>query len=69
MAGMAGASGARSWLQAQHTSWLTPKRLRIATASLFVAAFGFSSVGLSGSTPAPHHGAQARVVQPHRQGG
>jgi hypothetical protein len=67
MAAMAGASGARSWLQNQ--TWLTPERLRRATIAMFVAAFGFSSVGLSGSSPARHvasahmtktHAAQAR---------
>jgi hypothetical protein len=52
MAAMAGASGTRSWLQARHQTWLTPKRMRAATATLFIAAFGISSVGLSGSTPA-----------------
>jgi hypothetical protein len=51
MATMAGASGTRSWLQARHRTWLTPRRMRAATATLFVAAFGISSVGLTGSTP------------------
>jgi hypothetical protein len=50
MAAAAGASGARSWLQAQHRTWLTPRRLRAATVALFVAAFGISSVGLGGSS-------------------
>jgi hypothetical protein len=36
-------------------TWLTPKRLRAATVALFVAAFGVSSIGLSGSTTAPAH--------------
>ncbi len=54
MAAAAGASGTRSWLQAQHVTWLTPQRLRAATVALFVAAFGFSSVTLSGSTPPAH---------------
>jgi hypothetical protein len=53
MAAAAGATGTRSWLQAQHLTWLTPKRMRTATVALFVAAFGISSIGLSGSTPAP----------------
>jgi hypothetical protein len=55
MAAAAGASGTRSWLQARHLTWLTPRRMRAATAALFVAAFGISSVGLSGSTPPGHH--------------
>jgi hypothetical protein len=60
MAALAGASGARSWLQAHHLGWLTPKRLRVATIALFVVATLVSSVGLSGSTKpqqpvAAHH--------------
>lgn len=63
---MAGASGVRSWLQAHHLTWLTPRRMRAATAALFAAAAIVSSVGLSGSSkptaqPAAHHsGALAR---------
>ncbi len=45
-------------------TWLTPKRLRALTVALFIAAFGVSSVGLSGSAkPAAastHALAQAR---------
>ena len=55
MAAAAGATGVRSWLQAHHMTWLTPRRLRAATAVLFVLAAGVSSLGLSGSTPAPDH--------------
>jgi hypothetical protein len=55
MATMAGASGARSWLQARHLTWLTPERLRAATIALFVIAFVVSSVALSGSSVTPHH--------------
>jgi hypothetical protein len=62
IAAAAGASGARSWLQAQHMTWLTPKRLRAATVTLFVVAGGVSTVGLSGSStpvqaPTAHHAA------------
>jgi hypothetical protein len=62
MAAAAGATGVRSWLQAQHMTWLTPRRVRAATIALFVAAFGVSSIGLSGSTPAPHHAPAAHVA-------
>lgn len=62
MAAMAGASGVRSWLQAHHLTWLTPRRLRMATATLFIVAIGISSVGLSGSTTPPpvasHHASE-----------
>ena len=55
MAAMAGASGTRSWLQTQHQSWLTPRVLRAITIGLFVVAFVFSSVMLSGSGAAVVH--------------
>jgi hypothetical protein len=63
MAAAAGATGVRSWLQAQHVTWLTPARLRGATIALFVAALLVSTVGFSGSTPPPparHHAAATR---------
>ena len=55
MAAETGATGARSCLQPQHVTWLTPQRLRAATITLFVGVFGFSSITLTGSTPAAHH--------------
>jgi hypothetical protein len=63
MAAAAGASGARSWLQARHTTWLTPRRLKAATIALFTAAFGFSSLTISGSSTAQHHSSQAEITQ------
>jgi len=54
MAAMAGASGARSWLQAQHTTWLTPKRMRAATITLFTAA------AIGSHTATPHKAPAAR---------
>jgi hypothetical protein len=56
MTAAAGATGARSWLQAQHASWLTERRLKIATVSIFTAAVLGSTVTLSGSTPPAHPG-------------
>jgi hypothetical protein len=50
MAAAAGATGARTWLQAHHATWLTPRRLRLATIALMCAAFAVSTVGLSSST-------------------
>jgi hypothetical protein len=50
LATMAGATGARAWLQAHHMTWLTPGVLRAITIALFVAAILVSSVGISGST-------------------
>jgi hypothetical protein len=63
MAAAAGASGVRSWLQARHLTWLTPRRLRIATITLFVAAFAVSAVGLSGSTAPPHHAMHSQIIR------
>jgi Na+/glutamate symporter len=68
MAAMTGASGARSWLQSRHSSWLTPRRMKLATVGIFTAAVLGSSVALSGSStaheqqhPQPvHHTAQSR---------
>jgi hypothetical protein len=51
MVAAAGATGARTGLQSLKARWLTPRRLRALTAVLAVAAFGFASVNLSGSTP------------------
>ncbi|MCW3066140.1 MAG: hypothetical protein JWN32_3312 [Solirubrobacterales bacterium] len=55
MTAAAGATGARSWLQAQHVTWLTPRRMRAVTVGLCVAALGVSSIGLSGSGASAHH--------------
>jgi hypothetical protein len=55
MAAAAGATGARTWLQTRHMPWLTPKRIKAATIALFIAAFGFSTIGLSGSSSHPTH--------------
>jgi hypothetical protein len=61
MAAMAGASGARSWLQAQHQSWMTERRIKAATAGIFVAATLGSTVALKGSSPMHHDQTQAPI--------
>jgi hypothetical protein len=63
MAAMAGATGARSWLQARHETWLTPRRMKVATVSVFAAATIGSTVGLKGSTPPSHHPAAGPAQQ------
>jgi hypothetical protein len=72
MAAAAGATGTRTWLQNSHASWLTPRRMRVATLSVMGAAFIGSTVGLSGSTPAPHRatsgGGAASVTHTARAG-
>jgi hypothetical protein len=50
MAATAGATGVRSWLGAKRFSWLTPKRLRIATIVLMSAALLASATLVSGSS-------------------
>ena len=55
MAAASAATGFRSWLQSRHFGWLTPKRLRGLTLAAMCAAGLVSTVGLSGSTPAPAH--------------
>jgi hypothetical protein len=62
IAAMAGANGARSWLHAHHESWLTPRRMKVATATIFTAATIGSSVAINGSTPPTHHGAVAATA-------
>jgi hypothetical protein len=49
------ATGFRSWLQSHHLGWLTPRRLRALTIAAMCAAALVSTVGISGSTPAPPH--------------
>ena len=55
MAAASAATGFRSWLQSRHFGWLTPKRLRALTLAAMCAAGLVSTVGISGSTPAPAH--------------
>jgi hypothetical protein len=63
MAAAAGATGARTWLQNSHTTWLTPGRLRVATIGVMGAAFIGATVGLSGSTPAPHKATRHELLK------
>jgi hypothetical protein len=64
MTAAAGATGARTWLQNSHATWLTPRRMRVATIGAMSAALAVSTVGLSGSTPAAHtSGHQATAVK------
>jgi hypothetical protein len=67
MAAMAGATGARSWLQAQHQTWLTERRMKAATAGIFAAAALGSTVALKGSTPPVHHHAPPAPIE-HNHG-
>jgi hypothetical protein len=51
MAAATGATGARAWLQNSHATWLTPRRMKVATIGAMSVALAASTVGLSGSTP------------------
>jgi hypothetical protein len=63
MAAATGATGIRTWLQAYHPSWLTPRVMRITTIVVFSLALGVSTIGLSGSTAHLQH-ARAAVSAP-----
>jgi len=53
MVAASAATGFRSWLQARNVDWLTPRRLRGLTIGAMCAAGLVSTIGVSGSTPAP----------------
>jgi hypothetical protein len=52
------ATGFRTWLQNHHFGWLTPRRMRSLTIAAMCLAALVSTVGISGSTPAPAHAAR-----------
>jgi hypothetical protein len=54
IAAVAGASGAKAWLQAHHMTWLTEARMRAATIGLVVAMLAVSTIGFSGTTKPDH---------------
>ena len=66
MCAASAATGFRSWLQAHHFGWLTPRRMRALTIGALCAAGLVSTIGFSGSTPTTTHtdktGAMAHYV-------
>jgi hypothetical protein len=48
-AAVAATTGMRAWLANKGFSWLTPRRMRLATISLIVVGLIGASVGLSGT--------------------
>lgn len=62
MSTLAAASGSRAWLGGRHFRWLTPRRLRRVTVTLFSAALLASSFVMSGSSAhQPAHTAPAQL--------
>jgi hypothetical protein len=49
----AAATGARSYIATRHFSWMTPRRMKLITATLLGSALLGSSFVVSGSTPHP----------------
>jgi hypothetical protein len=45
----AGVTGTRAWLATKGLTWMTPRRMRVATVSLIVAGFIGSAVGFHGN--------------------
>jgi hypothetical protein len=66
MAAMTGATATRTWLQAQHATWLTPRRMTVATVVIFSAATLGSSATLSGSSTPTHHTPPAHAAHQAR---
>ena len=48
-AAVGGVAGIRVWLAAKRLSWMTPRRMRLATMSLTVVGLIGASAGLSGT--------------------
>jgi hypothetical protein len=67
IAAASAASGFRTWLQNHRLGWLTPRRMRALTVAAMCAGALVSTVGFSGSTPAPSHaGVQGAALQQSR---
>jgi hypothetical protein len=49
----AAATGTRSYIATRHFSWMTPRRMKLITASLLGSALFASSFIFGGSTPSP----------------
>jgi hypothetical protein len=45
----AGATGMRAWLASRRFAWMTPRRMRLASASLIAVALLAASLGLGAS--------------------
>ena len=61
----AAATGARSFIATQNLSWMTPRRMKMVTATLLGSALFASSFIVSGSTPRSQAPAPQHVVVSH----
>jgi hypothetical protein len=61
----AAATGARSFIANQHFSWMTPRRMKMITATLLGSALLASSFIVSGSTPRSQAPASQHAVVSH----
>jgi hypothetical protein len=61
----AAATGARSFIATQHFSWVTPRRMKMITATLLGSALFASSFIVSGSTPRSQTAAPQHAVASH----
>jgi hypothetical protein len=61
----AAATGARSFIATQHFSWVTPRRMKVITATLLGSALFASSFIVSGSAPRSQAPASQHAVVSH----
>jgi hypothetical protein len=64
MTAVGAASGTRAYLGSRTFRWLTPRRLRMITIGLIVAAVAASATLVSGSSAAPDRAAPDSAAQP-----
>jgi hypothetical protein len=63
MTAVGAASGVRAYLGRVRSSWLTPRRLRVMTILLVIAALVAPATLLSGSSATPASGQEAPTAQ------
>jgi hypothetical protein len=62
----AGVSGTRAYIAAKDFAWVTPRRMRVITATLLAAGLLASTTLVSGSASQPHAAAPAPQAAQHR---
>lgn len=61
----AAATGTRSYIASRHFSWMTPRRMKMITATLLGSALFASSFIVSGSTPRSQAASPPHAVVSH----